>query len=196
MSETFRFGNLELPYLLQRPGEHIGERRIEVPIAREWLTHQSKAQVVEVGAVMPYHNVVIHYPVIDPYDPHPTVTHPMDAEAFDFTGRAVLSISTLEHIGTLDYEAKADLFKASRVVRKIVFQASAFLFSIPVGYHPALDAMVSEGCVPLRFMRQTEGNRWEECAPDWNAQYNHPLPYANVVAFISNSFDWAEGASS
>jgi hypothetical protein len=191
VSETFRFGCLTLPYLPQREGEHIGERRIEVPIARAWLWQQ-EVDVVEVGAVMPYYGSGYRLDTVDPYDPHPGVAHRMDAEEFDFTGRKVLSLSTIEHIGTKEYEENPDIFKARRVLRKIVEQSSAFLITIPLGFHPPLDAMLeSSRGVPMRFMRQVDArNLWEPCSPDWCAKYNEPLPYANVVAFLSNSFDW------
>lgn len=201
--DTFAFEGLTLPYLPQKSGEHIGERRIEVPLAREWLKRQEEARVMEVGAVLPYYQQV-HHSVVDPYDPNLQVTCYKDAEEVDFTARAVLSISTIEHIGTKEYSEKPDIFKARRVLRKIVEEASAFLISIPIGFHLCLDAMLQDSGGPMRFMRQVErvgrspaspfraGNLWEPCAPDWTAQYGAPLPYANVVVFISNSFDWAK----
>lgn len=192
-TETFCFGSLRLDYLSQQDGEHIGERRIEVPIAREWSA--GREGLIEVGAVMPYYHTVVTFDVLDPFDLHEYVTHRMDAEEFDYAGRAVLSLSTIEHIGTREYSETPDIFKARRVLRKIVEESSAFLISIPVGYHPCLDAMIAEGDVPVRFMRQVDaGNLWEPCGADWEAVYNSPLPYANVVAFLSDSFDWAERA--
>jgi hypothetical protein len=205
MSETFRFEGLTLPYLCQNEGEHIGERRIEVPIARAWMTSGADAlsamagrsHLVEVGAVMPTWQQVFHE-VIDPYDPNLQVTRYDDAERCAFTRWDVLSLSTIEHIGRGEYgEEVIDISKAYRVVAKIVKQASAYLISVPIGYHPHLDEQLRLRNLPARFMRQVnDGNTWEPCAPDWEAQYNAPLPYANVVVFLSNTFDWAEGGRS
>jgi hypothetical protein len=199
MSNTFRFGALELPYLPHRDGEHIGERRIEVPIAVVWASMRHAH--TEVGAVLPYHlDLMTGDDIVDPYDPHPAVTHRVDAETFDFSGRNVLSISTLEHIGQGEYGGEAfDLHKASRVLQKIVRESQTYLITVPLGYHAALDAYIAGSGLPMRFMRQTSpDNHWEACGEEYLAKsvYNHPYPYANVVAFISNSFDWAEGASS
>jgi hypothetical protein len=195
---TFRFGNLELPYLPQKPGEHIGERRIEVPIAVVWASMQ-KAHT-EVGAVLPYHlDLPTGDTIVDPYDPHPLVTHRRDAETFDFTGQAVLSISTIEHIGRAEYDKERDLYKAFRVLSKIAHQSECCLITIPLGYHCGLDMQLQESGLQLRLMRQINpNNEWEPCAEEWldKAIYNAPYRYANVVAFLSKSFDWAEGAAS
>ena len=195
MSETFCFCGLILPYLCQREGEHIGERRIEVPIAREWLKQQQESSVIEVGAVLPYWQQV-HHEVVDPYDPNLQGTRYEDAENCDFTGRSVLSISTIEHVGRGEYGDFRDAFKAGRVLSKIVREARSYLITLPMGYHPGLDRQVETSGLTMRFQRQVSAeNLWEMCEPDWEAQYNAPLPYANVVVFISNSFAWAEGAA-
>ena len=60
-------------------------------------------RVVETGAVTPDDWPGRITTVVDPYDPHPLVTHRTSLFGTDLSGLDVLAISTLEHIGVGDY---------------------------------------------------------------------------------------------
>jgi len=119
------------------------ERALELAIANGWLEDHAHEDVVEVGAVSPYYWEGRVKTVIDPGDSHPAVTHRQSLFAFDFTGRSVLSISTLEHVGTGEYRLtmlrKEDCVAA---LRRLVEQSRSCLVTFPTGVAPALDAFV------------------------------------------------------
>ena len=76
------------------------ERSVELALADRWLDAADPDLVREVGAVTPYYWPRSVRTVIDPYDPNPLVTVRKSLFDADLTGVPVLSILTLEHIGT------------------------------------------------------------------------------------------------
>lgn len=188
----FRIGEHDFPYAQQDQPlvdgtTHRGERTVEVPIGR-WFVELAPAATIEVGAVLPYWGKVNH-PVIDPYDPWDQCLR-YDALEYDYTGRRVLCISTLEHIGRPEYgETRIDSHLAGQAFTKIANESSAFLVTIPLGYHLALDAHLRSVNWPRSMLRQVNANnewRWQ-ADPDWSAAYGHPLPFANGLLLIADS---------
>ena len=182
---------------------HIGERTLEVPMAwaflRELITLDEesqilnlKSQILEVGAVLPYHQhrpgaVQVRHRVIDPYDPWPPCDR-RDALDVDYTGCAVLSISTIEHIGLLEYGATADRpLKGFAVLEKILTQARSYFVTFPLGYNLQLDAAVAASAYPRQLYVQTSPyNTWAPApTEDWAHAYGRPYPWANAICVLS-----------
>jgi hypothetical protein len=198
MMDTFPFFWKRLPYLQQdRPATdgvaHLGERTIEVPIAREFIAAVAASgrmgDLVEVGAVMPYYQTdPVTWPVVDPYDPY---RHSIreDAADVDYRGRIVLSISTIEHIGLCEYGNTAPApRKAIMVFGSIVRHAAAYLVSWPVGHNALLDDHARQTMYPRFVYRQcSPDNRWEQIAERWDFEYGDPYPYGNGVVFFAGA---------
>ena len=78
----------------------INERCIELALGLRYMEKVGNDNLTEVGCVMPFYGYCEH-PIIDLFEkdePAGDVQN-VDAEECDFTGRDVLCLSTLEHIG-------------------------------------------------------------------------------------------------
>ena len=145
---TFNFITKRLPYLQQDlpiidGTQHIGERTIEIPIAKEYIAaHDTDERFLEIGAVTPYFRKALGgeptWPVYDLYDSWGRCVR-MDAEDLTYTDANVLSISTIEHMGMLEYgNTEEDKVKAAQVFQKITTQARSF-----AGAQPAITTSAS-----------------------------------------------------
>jgi hypothetical protein len=161
MSEGMNFSNREPNWRLLHPEDYFHhpyghtwntEREIEIAIALRWL-ERNQQDVVEVGAVMPYYQDNVKHEVIDPYDPRATIRDFMENQ--DLLIMNVLSISTIEHIGTTDYATNerqniVDEDAAINALKQILDDADNCLVSFPVGYNKFLDAWVEENLDKLK----------------------------------------------
>jgi hypothetical protein len=124
--------------------ERTTERSVEMALALMWLRKTSGA-VIEVGAVTPYYltpedplaNKISR--IIDPADPHRSVTDRVSLFDFDFSGANVLSISTLEHVGTRDYDLEETHRSCPDALTKLIAESATCLLTMPIGYNPGLD---------------------------------------------------------
>lgn len=214
MVDTFRFFGHNLPYAQQIrpntegvPDNNVGERTIEIPIAKLWLKQFAPKDVVEVGATMSWcmnmqelgraHDPVsVLHTVVDPWDAY-TESVRQDAENYSYEGKYVLSVSTLEHVGLLEYQNwKLDLEKAYRVLTKIMSEAKGYLVDWPIGHNPGLDDAFrkkyeTEGGFQVFYFAQINpDNRWEETEIDWRARYRYPYRHANGVIFVTDNLKW------
>jgi SAM-dependent methyltransferase len=119
------------------------ERAVELPIAQRWLARQSGVGL-EVGNVMSHYFPVEHE-IVDKYEQARGVRN---ADVFTLTGKYdwVLSISTLEHVGW--DETPVDVSAAAKSIEHLVgclAPKGRMLVTIPVGYHPHLDAQLLAG---------------------------------------------------
>ena len=144
------------------------ERSIELSLAEEWLKGID-GEITEVGAVTLYYPLnygkkVKH--VIDPTDKHCGVDIRKSVFDCDLSDKNVLSISTVEHIGTGDYN-----YSESRTsidaVNKIISESKACMITAPVGYNSALDDWIRTGIndkkkVYLKLFKRSCNNHWEE----------------------------------
>ncbi len=181
------------------------EREIEIAVSLRWLKENPK-DVVEVGAVIPYYQNKIEHEVIDPYDPKATIVDFMENQ--DLLMMNVLSISTIEHIGTTDYATNerqniVDKNGAIVALKQILDDADNCLVSFPVGYNKYLDAWVEENLDKLNCfgykkimysVMDSETNTPDGVKSLWNyyedvksikgEKYREPFPAGNYVLFI------------
>ncbi len=115
----------------------ITERRVEVSLGHTWLNSVSSPW--EVGAVMPYYFPDLCGVVIDPGDESPLVTLKNSLFDLDFKGQNVLSISTIEHVGTGQYGLSKEGGNAVDAYKKITDEADKFLITAPIGQNKTLD---------------------------------------------------------
>jgi hypothetical protein len=166
----------------------LTERSVEVPIVRRFLDRYAGKRVLEVGNVLAHYCAHSHL-VVDKYERGPGVLNRdvLDVEdlgSFDL----VISISTLEHVGW-DEEPR-DAEKAVEAVRRLealVAPSGCLVLTIPVGYHPTLDAAIQSGALSFtcaRALRRSElGPHWHELPPEqaWGTPYDFLLYGARAV---------------
>ena len=179
------------------------ERAIEIPLALRWLKKENN--ITEIGAVTPYYSPVTHE-VIDPHDEKATISDYM--ENVDLTGKNVLSISTIEHIGTTDYLDGQIMFPdvefidknaAIECLKQILNQSKKCFVTIPIGYNKFLDAWLHEHLHLLdcfgyhkKYLYSYETRHqpvqllwtYHEKVEDLNYHYCYPYPFGNFILCI------------
>lgn len=193
------------------------ERCVELALAFRWL--KLNQNIIEIGAVMPYYDanpytphiekIVFNHEVIDPYDEKATI--PDFMENHDLSNKKVLAISTIEHIGTTDYEPSKTPLKqnivdedaAPSALQQILNQAESCLVTVPVGYNYALDSWLNDNLHRLKCFGyhktkhgfDLSGETWPpELLVEWeylpeiqsleNYEYDSPYPSGNFVLCI------------
>ena len=130
----------EHPYNCFYTDERMTERGVELALAIEWLKQTDKnAEIIEVGAVTPYYITDERIKeIVDPSDKHPRVSCKKSIFDVDLNGKNVLSISTIEHVGTGQYGVE-EKRSAIDALNKILREADTCLITIPYGFNPKLD---------------------------------------------------------
>jgi len=175
----FTFDGAELPYFYATYNNTwLNERAVEVPLALRALA--GAATALEVGNVLAHYGRTGHE-VIDKYERAPGVTA-MDVLDLDPDARydAVVSISTVEHVGVDDTPRDPRRgVDAVRLLARAVRPGGALLITVPVGYNPTLDAALLAGEVAeVRIdglLKVGAGARWRQVAPAEaaGATYDH-----------------------
>lgn len=168
----FVFAGRAVSHFLHRhnvfhPPFRMTERSVELALADQFLSQYGRGEVIEVGAVTPYYWPHRVAEVFDPADKHELVTGHCTWDEVDPRGRAVLSISTFEHIGLPDYGLPPDTAASGQAVDKLVDCSSDFLVTFPGGYNPSLDDWVmqraAEGGFELHFLERSQvDNDWQQ----------------------------------
>lgn len=200
---NFAFEGREYPYFLHRYNHTwLAERTVEIPLARTWLEQQQRRQpeghVLEVGHVLAHYQPVEH-DVVDLYEQAEDVIN-QDIADFRPTEpsrryHAILSISTLEHIG----ENEADTAKRAAHVQRaqlnlahLLSAGGELLATLPLGVATPLRSEIEQAALGqpsfftrVAFLRRLDANNnwleatWEEVQ---DAAYDHPYPAANALA--------------
>lgn len=151
------------------------ERCIEIELG---VRYKEKAKnIIEIGAVLPYY-VASDHVVIDPSDEKST--HKIGAEEYDYTDKHILSISTIEHIGRLEYGlTNEDKDLAFNVFKSILHSCKSCLISWPIGFNKTLDDQVKNISHELdHFFYKRVASHWmlsyEES--NFNGIYRHHQP--------------------
>ena len=187
----------------------LSERCIEIALAFRWIDLMNN-DIVEVGAVTPYHNIpkTLSHPIIDPYDEEATIQDFVENQ--DLTMDNVLSISTIEHIGMAggDYDGSglrqevADPHASPAALQKILNESEKCLVTFPVGYNKSLDDWVENNLDRLqcfgyhkvfgKYVYVGHETHWKTV---WNYyphvesikpyQYREPFPLGNFILCIT-----------
>jgi SAM-dependent methyltransferase len=185
----FSFGGEEYAYLYH-PYKFtwLTERAVEVPIVRAIVDRRGAGRLLEIGNVLSHYGEG-HHVVVDKYERAPGVLNRDVLELADL-GRfeLIVAISTLEHVGW-DEEPR-DPEKAVKAVdglRALLAPGGRLVVTVPVGYHPGLDAALRNRILrPTRLRalrRERLGPHWREVAPDtvWSVPYDFLLYSARAV---------------
>ncbi len=117
----------------------LTERSIELRLAKIFIDNYGGNSICEIGAVSCYYWPNLVKTIIDPADKSPNVTHKLDWNKFKIPikKKAILSISTFEHIGKDDYDH--DIPKSPKLnvqaFKKVFNSKLDFLITVPGGYN-------------------------------------------------------------
>ena len=169
------------------------ERAVEIPVVWRALERRGHSGgVLEVGNVLGHYFEIAH-PVLDKYEQHATVTWHEDIVTFEppFAPELILSISTLEHVGRSEVPRDPEKFQeAVDAVTGWLAPGGRLLFTVPLGYNPAVRAYLDSPHPPratVRCMRRTTlDNLWVQAdyAEVRDFRYGSPFPCANAIAIV------------
>jgi SAM-dependent methyltransferase len=150
-----------------------------VPIIWKMVEENREGRVLEVGNVLAHYFLVSH-DVLDKYEGNEGVIN-QDVADFQTSKKydLIVSISTLEHVGWDEFpRAPQKILCAIDNLKSILTPGGKIAVTIPLGYNPVLDGLLSNGKTPFTrqfFMKRvSRDNQWEEA--DWtdvaDSKYN------------------------
>lgn len=189
MIRNLTIGEITLSHL-EDGYNHAGrnERTIEVPLGQAFV--RLHKNVVEVGAVLPYYQTCKHE-IVDETDNKATVF----ADAVEYgglKGKSVLSISTVEHMGTGKYGGKVDQYMPKYFLQKLIDEAKDYLVTAPIGYTAYADNLIKVwddlGKITVIYLVRDKNNQWSvtDQATAMACKYDKPYKWANAIAVITN----------
>lgn len=178
---------VNLNYFGYHPYNHPthSERNVELPIAF-WFLEKFAAErdsVIEVGEVTPFYEKPRHT-VYDPVAELPG-TIAADAKDIDYAGKHLLSISTIEHIGTADYGQTPDPARLPEVLRKML-TSKTYLITFALGYNRQLEELVQGQ--RYFIIERLAPTRWRQTSKRELGGYRYHSPYyaGNGVCVLTN----------
>jgi hypothetical protein len=164
------------------------ERAVELALGRAFLADVSGRRLLEVGNVLAHYGGGQH-DVLDKYEESPGV---INEDIVDFAPaepyEAILSISTLEHVGWDERPREPDkTLRAYRALRAALAPGGTMLLTCPIGQNSYLDDYIQEGAIdfPERhyLKRITSDNQWREVdlSEVKGAEYHSPYRNANAL---------------
>lgn len=186
--ESFSILGRELSYF-RHPYNRawLNERSVELALAFDFLAGTRDDRILELG------NVTVHYgaephDVIDKYEDYPGVFNQdivtFQAEPYD----AILSLSTLEHVGWDERPREPEkVLKAYQNLKSLLKPGGRMLVTCPLGYNSFLDGLIFDDRLDFPvssfLKRVSRRNTWVEATKDEvrGAQYGSPFPNANAL---------------
>jgi len=160
----FKVGTVELNYF-DHPNNvtYQNERRVEIPLGAYFLSKFPAA--TEVGCVLPHYGWDKHE-IIDLTDTHPKNIR-ANALHWDYKGKDVFSISTLEHFMTREY-ANGSNDDSIICLNKIIAEAKNYLVTFPTCYNEFLHGYIKTSSHPRRLLKRINiENHWEVTTEDF-----------------------------
>lgn len=191
---TFPALGTELAYETTRYNNSwLNERTVEVPLVRHVLAQRRPRSVLEIGNVLGHYRLEalqgVEHAVVDRYEQVDDVLNE-DARSYraERHFEAVVSVSTLEHVGFDEPEQDPDgPVRALETMREHLADDGVLLVAVPLGYNPSLDDAVGDGrfACPEQFClrRTTKDNQWvqDDVAACLGLRYGSPFSGANAV---------------
>lgn len=181
--EGKRYSLFEHSYNCGYISARMTERSVELALAKKWV-NDCCGNIIEIGAVTPYYfydDKITE--VIDPTDIHKRAISKSLFDC-DLNGKNVLSISTVEHIGTSDF-GMHESYNVIDAVEKILKESVSCLITAPLGYNNMFDNWVEEnqGGSMVKLLERGLNNHWEEITGNYRKIEYTPL-WANGLAVI------------
>ena len=191
MSNCFVVNGDKLPYFIALYNHTWrNERIVEIPFAREFINNNRGTAILEIGNVMSHYFAVSH-DVVDKYEPGDGV---INSDILTYAPQkkydAILSLSTLEHIGKDKVRDDRKVLRVyDHIVNWLLSDTGVFMFSVPIGFNPVFDSYIDTGEIKpdasVCLKRISEDNDWVEVG--WNSartcKYMDPYHCANGLYF-------------
>ncbi len=161
------------------------ERAVEIAVARAFLDEHPSTSMLEIGNVLSWYQPALH-DILDKYEEADGVINE-DVVTFNpgHTYDAIVSISTLEHVGWDETPRDpTKVLRAAEHLKQLVSPGGSMLVTVPIGYNPGLDAALGDGTLRFTrqcFMKRLGRTRWREVRWDEvkDAKLGHPYRGAN-----------------
>lgn len=164
------------------------ERAVELALGRSFLESNKGRRLLEVGNVLAHYGAVSH-DVLDKYEDAPNV---INADIVEFTPTepydAILSISTLEHVGWDERPREPDkTLRAYSALRSMLAPGGVMLLTCPIGQNSYLDEYIQQErlAFPERhyLLRVSRDNEWRQVDLHAvrGAEYHRPYRNANAL---------------
>lgn len=162
------------------------ERKAEMPLAA-WFLEQFDHDVIEIGEVCPCEIGDVKHTVYD-YGPAKETTIRMDASDVDYTGKNVLSISTIEHVGNGDYGYAREDKKAINLLKKMIDQSNNYLITFPIGYNREFEKDITDSAIQYIIIERDGNSNWTQVDNKDFSCYNYNSPYSagNAICVFTN----------
>lgn len=197
---SFQFNKQTFHYFCDDIGysTHRNERAVEVPIALDFINKFENKRVLEVGNVLKKYSktLSLDYTILDKYEKESNV---INEDILDFNPSqkfdAVVSVSTLEHIGFDEPQRSRDKIPQvlNHIKNKVLKRRGGLLITAPIGYNSWLDNYIlseKDSFEKVHFLKRVSIlNFWKECQlkETINTKYNFPYSAANAI-FIGLNF--------
>jgi len=165
---------------------------VEVPIIYDAVQYTGlEKKILEIGNVLS-HYVHVKHSILDLYEKGEMVINQDAAEIIGFDNQfdLIVSISTMEHIGW-DCGEKVEKDKVRRAVesiRKCLTDSGVFIFTVPIGYNPYVDALIRDNIfTDVNFLRRVGKKKWKEVDKKeaLTCAYGSEFFAANAVAIVT-----------
>lgn len=189
-------------YFMDPVNSTDNERIVELRLAINWyeklveLGH--KNNIVEIGNVLGFYGYCEHK-CVDKFATYPDISPAgevanVDALNEDFTGKDIVCVSTVEHVGMEDYDnPKPNSGKdAIKLLDKIVNEARSYFITFGPNYNFNLDDYVKENIANYDWYGwcRTGLNDWDFTGKDmkvWEGKTDNPFPFANSIILLQKS---------
>lgn len=162
------------------------ERKAEMSMAK-WFIEHFDHDIIEIGEVCPFQINDVKHTVYD-YGPQQGATIKMDASDIDYSGKNVLSISTIEHVGNGDYGYSKEDSKAINLLKKMITESKNYLITFPVGYNKDFEKEIVESGIEYILLERSEHNAWKQVEHKDFSHYEYNSPYyaGNALCVFTN----------
>lgn len=192
-SGSFQFCGYRLKYFRHTYNlAYQNERKVEIPIAEWFLRAQRQGvRILEVGNVLGNYGFGQPRDILDKYDSSPGL---INEDVIDFAPRekydAIISISTLEHVGW--DEAERDRGKIPVAIKNLrdncMRLGGVMLVTLPLGYNQYFDEYLERGGDVFSerhyLKRVSADNQWEQVEYSKAAASRFGEPYNNANAMF------------
>lgn len=196
-SRSFAYRGSSYRYCYHSHGASwMHERTVEIPIMWRIVQDAMAAgkRILEVGNTLSYyypcqHEIVDKYDVWKPGIINQDVVDFRPSHPYDL----IVSISTLEHVGWDEDEDTTKFARAVAHLKRCLAPGGTLVVTLPLGYHPEIDAMCKAGTLPFADVRYLErvswSNRWRETTrPVWKL-FPRPFPSIRTILIGTTSAD-------
>ena len=169
----------------------IGERVVEIPIAREFLLRNKGKNILEVGNVLS-HYFSVNHEIVDKYEINPGV---LNIDIIDFNPQKkydlIISVSTIEHMGFDEpYKDKEKPKKALLKIFDLLNSNGTAIITVPIGCNPEIDSILVNNEISFTkkyFLKRVSIlNLWKETTMEEALKYKYgqKYPAASSIAIL------------